>query len=93
MSNSTVPDREFLHIHITASGDVYVFTDNGHWENSKVDKCNEQWQGATRVTFEQMDKDCFVGSTSREEDVAFRIPLKRGRICKGKFGLPFLMEL
>ena len=90
---SAVPDKEFLHVQITASGDVYMFTDNGHWEHSPIESCDQQWREATRVTFPQMDKECFVGSISSEQDVTFRIPLKRGRKRLGKFGMPYIEEL
>ena len=93
MSNSTVPDREFLHIHIHASGAVYIFADNGHWEHSKVAGSDEEWRAEQRVTFAQLDKECCVGDLNSERDTMFRIPLKRVRHCKGKFGLPFDMEL
>lgn len=95
MSNSTVPDQEFLHISVTSGGDVYMFTDNGHWEHGLkgVERQDPEWRDAIRVTFAQMEADCYVGMLRIGEDTMFRIPLKRGRICTGKFGLPFVMEL
>ena len=95
MPNSAVPDREFLHISITASGDVYMFTDNGHWEHGLkgAEWQDPEWRDAIRVTFAQMEADCYVGWLRKDLDTMFRIPLKRGRLCTGKFGLPFVMEL
>lgn len=92
MSNSTVPDREFLHIHIL-NGGVYIFSDDGHWEHSEVADSDEEWLSAQRITFAQLDKECCVGVLSDNGETRFRIPLKRVRHCTGKFGLPFIMEL
>lgn len=96
-----VPDREWLHIAITDGGDLYIFTDDGHWKGNGQD----HWEDSTELTFKQLDGECFVGNVhdmmvplegmfTPTKQAQFRIRLKGPTYVTklGKFGVPYLEE-
>jgi hypothetical protein len=72
----------WLHIH-TLNGQLYVFTDDGHWINSK--SCG--WNKSTEITFEQLAEECWLGSVE-DGDYQFRIRLKPS-VHYTKFGCTY----
>ena len=78
-------ERKWLHIHILNDG-LYVFTDEGEWENHPM--CDD-WKRGKATTIEALDGECFVGNV--EEDTFVRI-LLNPTIRYGKFGMPYVEE-
>lgn len=92
-------DREWLHIQIIEN-ELYVFTDDGHWKDTVIKGDQEEplglggkvdWDSAITVTFEDLDKECFVGWIDSAY-TSVRIPLNR-KVLYGKFGMPYFEEL
>ncbi len=73
--------EHWLHIHIL-DGQLYVFTDNGHWKNNP--SCG--WDKAQEITSKQWARECCIGSVFQPaytkfgmqylENVMFRISIK-----------------
>lgn len=85
---STIPQWDsWLHIHIL-DGNLYVFTDDAHWQDSPNGK--PDWEKSQRITFEQLEEECCVGPIEAIGEFMFRIPLhKYSSVKYGKFGFPY----
>jgi hypothetical protein len=90
------PADDFLHIHII-DGELYVFTDNGHWQHSWPDEsasmgAKAAWDASERVTLRDLENECCLGPIN-QEDRRIRIPLRSSRFHRhiGKFGRPYFV--
>ena len=80
--------RQWLHIHVF-DGELYVFTDNGHWKGTPGRGGAGDWDDAVVTTFEALDRECCVGSLDEDGTLIVRIPLNPKILC-GKFGTSYV---
>ena len=79
-------ERKWLHVHIF-EGELYVFTDDGHWKDTELGK--PDWDSAVETTFEALDKECYVGGVNGKGELMVRI-LLNPTVRYGKFGMPYV---
>ena len=84
-------ERQWLHVHII-DGDVYVFTDDGHWKDTLCQGGKDDWDRARELRVEDLAKECCVGTLNANEFFV-RIQLNPipPKIVYGKFGMPYEM--
>lgn len=82
-------DRTWLHIQIF-EGELYVFTDDGHWRNTpgRIGG-KEEWDSAVVTTIEALCEECHVGSVDEHGTLLVRI-LMNPKVLYGKFGMPYV---
>ena len=83
-------ERKWLHIHIF-KGELYVFTDDGHWKDTEGPGGREDWEAATETTFEALQQECYVGGVNGKGELLVRI-LMNPTVRYGKFGMPYVEE-
>jgi len=84
-------ENYWLHVQII-DGDVYVFTDDGHWKNTAG---KEDWDNAKEYQLSDLTQECWLGSVNSHKTFLARIQLNPipPTILIGKFGMPYVATL